>query len=69
MVEKVDPGTARWRGIVLQAIVPPWMRVSKEDFKRGNISKETFKLRVAKAMRMAQEAVGILKYDPKNVTA
>jgi len=43
---KLDPGSTRWRGMLMQKLVPPWMEISKQDREAGSISVDVFKQRV-----------------------
>jgi hypothetical protein len=58
---RLDPGSTRWRGMLMQKLVPPWMEIAKQDRESGSISVESFKQRVFFGMLTAQEAVQCLK--------
>ena len=66
MLGTVDEGPTRWRGMVLQEIVTPWMDLAKHDKAFNNISSYQFKRKVVMAMLYAETAVDCLKFDPKN---
>lgn len=66
ILDKIDPGPTRWRGMIMQELVTPWMDVSKDDKKNGIIDGAQFKNRVVTGVLYAQNAVDCLKNDPKN---
>ena len=65
----IDEGPTRWRGIVLQALVTPWMELAKHDKNIGSISGFQFKRKVIMGMLYAENAVECLKFDPKNANS
>ena len=68
-MEIIDEGPTRWRGIVLQALVTPWMELAKHDKSTGAINGYDFKRKVIIGMLYAENAVECLKFDPKNANA
>ena len=64
----IDEGPTRWRGMVLQELVTPWMDLAKEQKANGSISSFQFKRKVIMGMLYAENAVECLKYDPKNAS-
>jgi len=68
-LEIIDEGPTRWRGIVLQALVTPWMELAKHDKSTGAINGYDFKRKVIIGMLYAENAVECLKFDPKNFNA
>ena len=71
-MEIIDEGPTRWRGIVLQALVTPWMELAKHDKSSGainGINGYDFKHKVIMGMLYAENAVECLKFDRKNANA
>lgn len=62
----LDEGPTRWRGMVLQELVTPWMDLAKEHKSNGILSGFQFKRKVIVGMLYAENAVECLKFDPKN---
>lgn len=66
MLGVIDEGPTRWRGMVLQELVTPWMDLAKEHKAAGILSSFQFKRKVIVGMLYAENAVECLKFDPKN---
>ena len=69
MLGIIDEGPTRWRGIVLQALVKPWMELAKHHKSIGALNGFQFKRKVIMGMLYAENAVECLKYDPKNANS
>ena len=66
VLEIIDKGPTRWRGMILQEIVTPWMDLAKHEKATGQITTAQFKERVIRGMFYAESAIDCLKNDPKN---
>ena len=63
---KIDDGPTRWRGMVLQEMVSPWMDLAKHQKATKVLNDYQFKKKVILGMLYAENAVECLKFDPKN---
>ncbi len=63
---RVDPGATAWRGVILQAMVLPWLHLAKADFAAKIITKRQFQMRVAVAMRATNESTVCLREKKQN---
>lgn len=53
---RIDPGATPWRGVILQALILPWLHLAKTDFASKVISRRQFQLRVTMAMKATNES-------------
>ncbi|KAJ8979859.1 hypothetical protein NQ317_016043 [Molorchus minor] len=67
VLDVIEPGRSRIRGIVLYELHGPLMALARHQYQTDTISKEEFKIQLQKAIDTMGKAVKILKQEPENL--